>query len=323
MLVFGSQLHMLTFIVVLLELMTLPFVLWYYYSWPGDKSRLWYFILLALLVFYNLTGGLFPDPDLRSISIPLQNIIAYGSGFGMSAYFPYYFYKSFGLDGLRKHVLYGVPICLLFPYVLFFCVVYPLTDNLDLAINLGMVLPLVYSPILLRAILLSIRERFASNELALYPYRKAEMWAVYLAVSPWVLMCVLSYLRVTQWVEVLATNTGFIIVTVQFMLRSGRIERLDKQRMLELESSGEIQQPDFLERCAKYSLSKREVEVARLHCQGLTYEQIGESLFIGKRTVDTYVQRIYLKTGVNTKINLQKTLGFGLNPLKLIVELKR
>ncbi|TCD03159.1 helix-turn-helix transcriptional regulator [Pedobacter psychroterrae] len=312
MLVFGSQLHLLTFIIVLLELMTLPFVWWYYYSWPGDKSRLWYFILLALLVFYNLTGGMFPDPKLRFISVTMQNIIAYGSGFGMAAYFPYYFYKSFGLERLRKHLHCWVPLCLLLPFVLFFCVLYPLTKNLDLAINLGMLLPLVYSPILLRAILLSIRERFRSNELSLYPYGKAEMWAVYLAVSPWVLMCVFSYLRVSQWVEVLATNIGFIIITVLFMLRSGRMERLDKQRMLELESSGDNQHADCLKLCAKYNLSKREVEVARLHCQGLTYEQIGEKLFISKRTVDTYVQRIYFKTGVNTKITLQKKLGFGL-----------
>ena len=159
--------------------------------------------------------------------------------------------------------------------------------------------------------MLAIRERFKTNDFELYPYGKVEMWAVYMAVSPWVLMCVFSYLRVSQWVEVLATNTGFIIITVLFMVRSGRMERVDKQRKLELERAGGEENSCFLVLCAKFHLSEREVQVARLHCQGLTYEQIGESLFIAKRTVDTHVQRIYLKTGVNTKINLQKTLGFG------------
>ena len=311
MLVFDSQMHLLTLVILVMELMLLPFVLWYYSAWPKDKTRLWYFVLLVLLIFYNLTGGFFPDPEISWISLQLQNVIAYGSGFLMASYFPYYFYKSFNLERLRWHVIYGVPICLLLPYLLFFCLVYPITNNLDLAINLGMILPLVYSPILLRGILISIRKRFKANDHALYPCGKVEMWALYLAVSPWVLMCLFSYLRISQWIEVLATNIGFITITALFMIRSGRMERLEKQRKLELECSGSLLDANFLERCARYQLSKREIQVARLHCEGLTYEQIGENLLIGKRTVDTYVQRIYFKTEVNKKINLQRMLGYG------------
>ncbi|ETZ19182.1 helix-turn-helix transcriptional regulator [Pedobacter sp. V48] len=310
MLVLNSQMHLLTLLILTLELMMLPFVLWYYYTWPKDKTRLWYFVLLALLIFYNLTGGLFPDPDIELIPLQVQNIIAYGTGFLMASYFPYYFYKSFHLERLRRHALYGVPACLLVPYLIFFCTLYPLSGNLDLAINLGMIVPLIYSPVLLYAILISIRERFKANDLALYPYGKAEMRAVYLAVSPWVLMCIFSYLRVSQWIEVLATNIGFITITALFMIRSGRRERLDKHRKLELERSGTLLNAEFMERCENYHLSKREIQVARLHCEGLTYEQIGENLFIGKRTVDTYVQRIYFKTLVNNKINLRKALGY-------------
>ena len=311
MLVFGSQMHLFTLIVLVLELMALPFVLWYYFAWPKDKTRLWYFILLVLLIFYNLTGGLFPDTKIRVISVEIQNVIAFGAGFLIATFFPYYFYHSFKLERLKFHALYGAPLFLMCPYLVFFAVVYPLSGDLDFAITYGLIVPAVYSPILLRSILLAIRERFKTNDFELYPYGKVEMWAVYMAVSPWVLMCVFSYLRVSQWVEVLATNTGFIIITVLFMVRSGRMERVDKQRKLELERAGGEENSCFLVLCAKFHLSEREVQVARLHCQGLTYEQIGESLFIAKRTVDTHVQRIYLKTGVNTKINLQKTLGFG------------
>jgi len=318
MLVFDSQMHLLTLVILVMELMLLPFVLWYYYAWPKDKTRLWYFVLLVLLIFYNLTGGLFPDPEISWISLQFQNVTAYGSGFLMACYFPYYFYKSFNLEHLRWHVIYGVPICLLLPYLFFFCLIYPITNNLELAINLGMILPLVYSPILLRGILVAIRERFKANKYALYPYGKVEMWALYLAVSPWVFMCLFSYLRISQWIEVLVTNVGFITITALFMVRSGRMERLDKQRRHEMEDAGKMRTPDFNGICQKYNLSQREIQVARLHCDGLTYEQIGENLFIGKRTVDTYVQRIYTKTEVNTKINLQKKLRYGIIPAQPI-----
>lgn len=40
MLVFGSQMHLLTLVILILELVMLPFVLWYYYAWPKDKMRL-------------------------------------------------------------------------------------------------------------------------------------------------------------------------------------------------------------------------------------------------------------------------------------------
>ena len=307
--------HLLTLIIVILELMMLPFVLWYYFAWPKDKTRLWYFVLLALLILYNLTGGLFPDAGIHLISIRVQNVIAYGAGFGMATFFPYYFYRSFQLEGLKYHALYGAPLFLMLPYLIFFWVVYPVTGDLNLVIDYGMVVPFLYSPVLLWAILRSINRKFADNEQSLYRYGQLEMRAVYLAVSPWVLMCVFSYLRVSQWVEVLVTNSGFVIITALFMVRSGRIERFEKQRKLEMEISGEILNADFLDLCSVYHLSDREIQVARLHCEGLTYEQIGESLFIGKRTVDTYVQRIYFKTEVNTKINLQKKLGYGLSPI--------
>jgi DNA-binding CsgD family transcriptional regulator len=311
MLVSGTQLHWLTLVILFLEFFMLLFVLWYYYAWPKDKSRLWYFILLALLVVYNLTGGLFPDPQISWLPVPVQNIIAYGSGFGMATFFPYYFYKSFQLDSLRFHALRGAPLFLLLPFVVFFGILYPITGNLDQAISLGMLVPMVYSPVLLGAILNSIKERFKTNDLALYPYGEMEMRAVYLAVSPWVCMSLFSYFHVTQWLEVLITNTGFIIITALFIIRSGKIERMEKERQLARDEIDEKLKMDFQGNCQRHKLTKREIQIADLLCQGLTYEQISENLFIAKRTVDTHVQNIFLKTGVNKKIDLQKILGFA------------
>jgi len=316
MLIPGTELHVLTFIIVVLELMMLPFVIWYYYAWPKDKSRLLYFVLLSLLIIYNLTGGLFPDPQIKAIPVTVQNIIAYGSGFLMASYFPFYFYKAYHLEGLRWHAVYGVPAFLLLPYLIFFGVVYPLTGDLEFVIDYGMIIPFLYVPVLLWAILRSMRLQFKSNDQSLYPSRKGEMLAAYWAVFPWGLMTLFSYLHAAQWIEVLSTNIGFLIITTLFMIRSGRMERMEKERQLEMNAWDEQQKADFTESCLKNRLSKREAEVAELHCQGLTYEQIAENLFIGKRTVDTHVQRIYFKTEVNRKIDLQKKLGYWFNMVK-------
>ena len=307
----GTELHILTFVVIILELMMLPLVFWYYYAWPTDKSRLYYFILLSLLIVYNVTGGLFPDSRIHLISIPAQNITAYGAGFLIAAYFPYYFYKSYHLEGLRFHALYGAPGFLLLPYLIFFWIVYPLTGDLELVIEYGMIVPFIYSPVVLWAILKSMRLQFSGNDQVLYPYQKLEMRASYFAVLPWLLMSVFSYLHIAQWIEVLVTNTGFLVLSVLSMLRSARMERVEKARLLTLEDLNHKRSKGFAELCEAHQLTKREEEVARLLCQGLTYAQISENLFIAKRTVDTHVQNIFLKTGVNKKIELQKILGVG------------
>jgi ATP/maltotriose-dependent transcriptional regulator MalT len=52
------------------------------------------------------------------------------------------------------------------------------------------------------------------------------------------------------------------------------------------------------------ALSRREREVARLAVEGLSARQIGERLFIGERTVETHLTRVYAKLGVESKLEL-------------------
>jgi DNA-binding CsgD family transcriptional regulator len=52
------------------------------------------------------------------------------------------------------------------------------------------------------------------------------------------------------------------------------------------------------------SLTRREREVARLAVAGGTARQIGERLFIGERTVEGHLARIYAKLGVGSKLQL-------------------
>ena len=140
MLVLGTEMHIVTFVFAILESVMFFYQFIYYLSRPQDESRLWYLILLFLLIVYNITGGLFPDPKIN-IPIITQNIIAYGSGFLVASYFPYYFYRGFKLKQLRFHALYGVPLFLIAPYLIFFVIVYSVNGNLDFAIRYGIIVP--------------------------------------------------------------------------------------------------------------------------------------------------------------------------------------
>jgi len=54
----------------------------------------------------------------------------------------------------------------------------------------------------------------------------------------------------------------------------------------------------------KYGISEREKEVIMLLVKGLSYNEIGEKLFISYKTVDKHVSNIYEKTSVNNRFSL-------------------
>lgn len=297
--VFGTEMHVVTFVFVLLEIVMFFYQLLYYLFRPQEKSRMWYLILLFLLIVYNITGGLFPDKNL-DIPIVTQNIIAYGSGFLMASYFPYYFYKAFELSKIRFHALYGVPLFLLLPYLVFFVIAYSFNGNLDFAVRYGVIIPFFYSFIVLWAIAKAVYEKYKerSNQ-----HNTVEIIAVYCAVLPWASLTVLSYLHASQLVEVIFTNGGFIVITILFISRYISRARIEYE-LLQTLNNNDTSSTSFETRCKLFQLTAREIEIVNLIRQGTKYKEIGEKLFISERTVTKHVQNIYEKLGVSNKVEL-------------------
>jgi DNA-binding CsgD family transcriptional regulator len=61
------------------------------------------------------------------------------------------------------------------------------------------------------------------------------------------------------------------------------------------------------------ALSDREVEVAALVLEGLTYKQIGERLFISAKTVEHHVARMRQRLGSNSRAELMAHLRMIVN----------
>lgn len=299
MLVFGTEMHVVTFGFVGLELLMFIFQLSYYLIKPQDKYRRWYLIMLLLLIFYNITGGLFPDPEIP-ISVHIQNIIAYGSGFLMASYFPFYFYKAFDLRLLRFHAIYGVPVFLILPYIVFFVVAYSFNNNLNFAVHYGVIIPFFYSFIVLRAILIAIRRHYKESR---NHHHYMEEIAVYCAVVPWAAMVPITYFQLSQLVEVLFTNLGFIVITGMFIVKSVRRARMENTLLAELELIV-VDNKAIAKNSKRYGLTIREAEIVALICQRFKYKEIGEKLFISERTVNKHVENIFNKLLVTTRSEL-------------------
>ena len=299
MLVFGTQIHIVTFIFILLETGMCIFQLFYYLFRPQDLQRKWYLILLGLMLFYNITGGLFPDPKI-DISLDIQEMIAYGSGFLMASYFPYYFYKAFDLKALRWHALFGVPLFLACPYLVFFVVIYAINGNLNVDIKYGMIAPFIYALVLLFVMYKAIRDKYKSHQ---DENKYLEETAMCIAITPWAALAFFGLVESSQLVEVLCTNTGIIGITFLFIWKSIRDAREEYARLQQLARQGNGTQI-FEEMCRFYRLTNREIEIVLLIKQGLTYKQISEKLFIAGKTVENHIQNIYEKSKVKNKVGL-------------------
>jgi DNA-binding CsgD family transcriptional regulator len=260
---------------------------------------MWYLILLFLMLFYNITGGLFPDPQIN-IPVFIQEMTAYGSGFLMASFFPLYFYKAFDLKSLRWHALFGVPLFLMLPYLFFFVIVYSINGNLNVDIKVGMIVPLIYAIVLLWKMFKSIREEYKVNR---NKDQYIEEIAMYSAVTPWASLAFFGLVEESQLVEVLFTNTGIIIISILFLGKSIKKEREEYGKLQESVRNG-FQKEEFEEQCKFYRLTTREIQIVLLVREGLTYKEISERLFISGKTVDNHVQNIYEKTEVNNKVAL-------------------
>ena len=303
MTVFGTEMHLMTFVFVLVECIFFVQQLIIHLQRPSEKKRLYYLILLGLLIIYNVAGGLFPDPNL-SLPIKIQMNLAYGSGFFMGAFFPYYFYKAYDMDELKWQAKYGVWLFLILPFFIFFCILYPLFDDLPKTLWYGLAIPLGYAFFLVYKILASIREKFRDNKNSL------EAILTYGAMCPWAILPLFSYLKTSQLVEVIFTNCGFIIITFLFVKQVIYENREAFEKLKQFDLKKELDTEGiFTEWCNQTGLTKRESEVAEQVAQGLTSKEAAEILFISERTVNKHLQSIYRKSDTKNRVELINSLN--------------
>jgi DNA-binding CsgD family transcriptional regulator len=324
MLVFGTQMHLVTFLFICIETVVLFYLLIYRLARPDDKNTFLNIILITLLIFYNLTGGLLPDPSLPG-SYYLQTSIAYGTGFITPCYFPYYVYHAFYLEKMRFHAYKGVFIFLVAPYIIF-VFLFTSSGNLETAKKL-LIIPALYAVCVIISLIKAIGYKYRSSSKTKGAIE--EMSVSFLSLTPWVGLPVIDYFNLGQSVEAATTNTGFLLLLALQLKQHIAMVKAEHQRLIESEEkllgwNEKLQQEvekrtreiewlsaeeKILEGSRKYQLTNREREIAALICRGSSYKQIAESLFIAERTVTKHVQNIFDKVKVSNKLELLNKLG--------------
>ncbi|MGN6637602.1 MAG: ATP-binding protein, partial [Mucilaginibacter sp.] len=222
MLLPGTEMDIVTFIFVSIETVIFCYLIIYKLARPYDATTFLNIILIALLLTYNITGGLLPDPRLPGSKF-VQETIAYGTGFITPCFFPYYVFKVFGLKKMKFHVMKGVVLFLFFPYLLFVCVYY-LTGSLSEAKNI-LGLPVLYALWVIYSLVDAIKEKYSG-------YRNCrEANLLLLSIVPWVGLPVVAYFDLSQATEASITNGGFLLLMGLQVSRHVRQLRIEHERL--------------------------------------------------------------------------------------------
>jgi DNA-binding CsgD family transcriptional regulator len=323
MLVFGTQMHLITFLFICIETVVLFYLAIYRLARPDDKNTFLNIILISLLIFYNLTGGLLPDANLPGPYL-FQMSVAYGTGFITPCYFPYYVNHAFYLEKMKFHAYKGVFIFLISPYIIFVGL-FLLTGNIETAKKL-LIIPTVYAVwvifTLIKAVRFKYKNSFKTKE------AKEEMAVSFLSPTPWVSLPIIDYFNLGQSVEATTTNAGFLLLLALQIKQHVIKVKAEHKRLIDSEEKllgwneklqAEVEKrikeierlttdKRILEGCKHFQLTNREREIAGLICRGSSYKQIAESLFIAERTVTKHVQNIFDKVEVSNKLELLNKL---------------
>ena len=230
MLLPGTQMHIVTFLFVSIEIVIFFYLAINRLARPDDKTSYLNFILVSLLIAYNITGGLLPDKNLPG-SYFFQISIAYGTGFITPCYFPYYVFKAFGLEKMKFHAYSGVLIFLVLPYIIF-VIVFALSGNLETTKNL-LALPVLYAIwvifSLIKAVKYKYKNSFKSSE------SKEEIAVLFISITPWVGLPIIDYFNLGQALEASITNIGFLLLMALQVKRHILGVRAEHQQLIDSE----------------------------------------------------------------------------------------
>jgi signal transduction histidine kinase/DNA-binding NarL/FixJ family response regulator len=297
MLLPGTQMHMITFIFVSIEIVIFFYLVIYKLARPSDTSATLNLILISLLIIYNVSGGLLPDPNLSGSAF-IQETIAYGTGFITPCFFPYYVYKAFALEKMRFHAFRGVFLFLALPYFIF-VITYAFSGSLQLAKNL-LGIPVVYAIWVIISLLHSIRYKYKNDFSSLAS--KEEITVLLLSLTPWIGLPVVSYFNLSQAVEACITNPGFLILLALEVNRQIKQLRKEHERLID----SELKLLNWNINLQK-EVNRRTWELEKINEQKThTFVNLAHEIKTPLTLIDNYLEEYIEKKGPSEELDIVK-----------------
>ena len=212
--VFGSEITVLVFVIVLVESIAALGILLTCLQKPRDLNRPRYLLLILLLISHNILNGLFPD-DQFIIPRNYQYMLGNSTGFIMTMYFAWYIFKCYNLTRLKWYATWGTLFFILLPFLLFFAVFALILDKVLLANRLMVIIPSIYGVVYLVTAYVQVYIEHIKPRPP-HDVDWLDFISLLFGISCWIGLGVSVFLGDNQVLQNAVTNIGFIMMTVSF-----------------------------------------------------------------------------------------------------------
>ena len=233
----GTQMHPLTFSIIIVQSLVLFAQLLFYISRPSDTSRGRFLILIVIYIIYNIILGILPSRALP-LSLWSQYLIGYTCGTTIAFYFIFYTYKEFDIYPFQYEIL-GIKsfvYILLTAFVLMFVMPYYVLGVIELSrlLFLSVLLLLAFAFLVWMGKALIKRFRQKEKESLFFRYR---IIAGYLGLFSLALFPLMLLFSESQWVKVAVLNFGFTLMMITYIVDFIYQRRIETALLASLNSS--------------------------------------------------------------------------------------
>lgn len=300
---FGTEMKLVTFIIIIIEVIVLFTQAGIYLSRPQDRSRFRFLALTLMFIFYNVVSGFLPDNNLK-VNLILQNILSIGGGIALAIFYYNYLVKELNMIQDKIFNVKNLIIGLSSTFVLVFLLTSILTNDVVKAKQIYILFPIVISLYFCFRTVQFLLKKHKQHSHENTPY-KSMVKTGYIGIVFMATMPIVVFFGDYQIINNSLVNVSFLLTffayTKYHMYQSKiEFELLEKFKN-EPENEDDRKNSSNDTELNTFDLTKRQVEVAHLMLQNLTYLQIANDLFIAENTVSKHGSTIIKKTNCNNK----------------------
>ncbi len=295
---FGTEITFIAFILTLVEIGVLFFQIINYLSRQHDQSIFRFLVLIVCFIFYNLSAGLFPDPDLQ-LNLIIQTSISVGSGIILAIYFYYYLVKEFNIKQDRIFNLNTLAASLISTFFIFFILGSFIINDVLLAYQIYIVFPIAISIYFcIRTVRFLYQKSQALDKEK--SHQKLMVTAGYIGAIFMATMPVTVLFENHQEISSILVNMSFFLLCYAYIKRHIYQSKLEYEMITNIKQevvSKESKQNDF-----PHYLTPKELEISYLILLNLKYAEIADVLYITEKTVSKHASNIFKKAQCKNKI---------------------
>lgn len=300
--ILGTEMKLFTAILIGVEVAILFSQIMFYIQKPSDKSRLRFVGLTAMFIIYNVLSGFLPDKNF-GMNLLLQNIISIGIGITLAIYYYAYLVKELNMIQDKVFSVKNLIIGLAGTFILGYGVSYLTTNDLEKSRQYYIILPIIiaiYFCVQTVIFLSKKRNQHSKNKTPFkYMITSGYIGIVFMATMP-IVVAFGDYQVINNGL----VNVSFFLSYVAFFKYMMYHTKIENEMLLVMEQQNKKDKVESTNKCENfnsYCLSKRQIEVAYLMLENLTYAQIATELFISTNTATKHGSDILKKTKSSTK----------------------